>query len=90
MTTIANFTYALQQFEVDCGRFPTTAEGLSALSVRPAGIPETRWHPYLESIPKDPWGHDFVYRCPGQHNTNGFDICSSGPDRLSKAPLRNW
>jgi general secretion pathway protein G len=31
------------------------------------------------SIPKDPWGNDYVYRAPG---TNGadYDLLSAGPD----------
>jgi general secretion pathway protein G len=94
--TIAAFTTALEQFEVDCGRFPSTAEGLNALITRPAGISETRWRPYLKNIYKDSWGRDFVYRCPGQHNTNGFDIFSYGRDGLSKSggddddDIANW
>ena len=96
MTAIANFTYALEEFEVDCGRFPSTAEGLNALTVRPADIPEAKWHPYLKGVPKDPWGHSFVYRCPGLHNTNRFDIYSLGPNGESKSggedadDIANW
>jgi general secretion pathway protein G len=28
----------------------------------------------------DPWGNPYVYRCPGQHNTSGYDLYSFGPD----------
>jgi len=96
MAQIANFKFAIEQFEADCGRFPSTAEGLNALVMRPADIPEVRWHQYLERIPKDAWGRDFVYRCPGSHNTNGFDLFSYGRDGPSKAGgesgihLKNW
>ena len=97
MVIIANFTYALKQFEVDCDRFPSTAEGLNALLTRPAGIPAKSWHgPYLDKVWKDAWGHDFVYCCPGKHNTNGFDIYSYGPDGVSKSggedydDIANW
>ena len=25
--------------------------------------------PYLQPmIPKDPWGNDYIYECPGRHN----------------------
>ena len=77
---------ALGAFEVDCGRYPSTDESLSALVTRPTDIPESQWHgPYLASIPRDQWGHDFVYRCPGIHNTNRYDLYSCGPDGVSKS-----
>lgn len=83
---IATFGTALESFKVDCGRLPSTAEGFAALIKRPADIAEKDWHgPYLETIPKDLWGHDFIYRCPGTHNTNGFDIYSCGPEGVSKS-----
>ena len=72
---IASFKTALDCFEMDCDRLPSTAEGFAPLFARPADVPEKHWHgPYLESIPKDPWGQDYVYRYPGLHNTNGFDV----------------
>jgi general secretion pathway protein G len=84
-TQIAAFKTALDAFEVDCDRLPSTTEGFNALIVRPNDIPEATWHgPYLDSIPKDPWGHEYIYRCPGLHNTNGFDIYSCGPDGKSE------
>jgi general secretion pathway protein G len=84
-TQIASFKVALDLFQTDCGRFPSTAEGLAALTIRPAAIAEAKWHgAYLEAIPKDAWGHDYVYRYPGVHNINGFDLYSLGPDGFSK------
>ena len=83
---VATFTSALGSFELDCGRLPTTAEGLTGLITRPPDIPDTRWHgPYTEAIPKDAWGHALVSRCPGLHNTNGFDIYSCGRDGVSES-----
>ncbi len=35
---------------------------------------------YLPKPPKDPWGEDFIYLCPGQ-GPDGFDLASKGPDR---------
>jgi len=84
---IASFKTALDALHEDCGRFPTTEEGLSALCIRPAAISEAKWRgPYLDApVPLDPWGHAYAYRCPGAHNTNGFDLFSSGPDGISKS-----
>ena len=87
----------LDYFEIDCGRYPSTAENLSALLIRPTDIPERQWHgPYLASMPKDQWGHDYVYRCPGIHNTSQYDLYSCGPDGVSKSggddpdDIPNW
>ena len=89
---------ALDNFKTDCDRFPSTAEGLAALNTRPADIAETKWRgPYLRAaVPKDHWGHDYVYLCPGIRHTNGFDLYSCGPDGVSKTrgddadDIANW
>src|SRR4029078_8051586 len=54
-TDISTLDGALQQFQVDCGRYPTTEEGLSALIAAPANV--QNWHgPYIKGgIPNDPW-----------------------------------
>jgi len=84
LTEISNISTALSAFEIDNGRFPRTDEGLAALVQNP-GLPEPKdspsgqgWKPLLDKVPVDPWGHPYVYRCPG---TNGkdFDLFSCGP-----------
>ena len=59
----------------------------------------TNWHgPYLDQpfAPEDPWGHPYVYRFPGLHSTNGYDLYSIGPDGISKTggndldDISNW
>ncbi len=79
-TDLANIEVALDAFEVDCGRNPTTEEGLKALLEQPSSA--IGWQgPYLKrGVPKDPWGNTYMYRCPGQHNTTGVDLYSYGPD----------
>lgn len=79
-TDVASIATALRIFEVDCSRYPTTEEGLGALLSQPANV--SGWKsPYLErGLPKDPWGKAYVYRCPGEHNLNGYDLYSYGPD----------
>jgi len=77
---IANLEVALDAFEVDCGRHPTTQEGLDALIDPPADT--TDWMgPYIKrGTPKDPWGTPYIYQYPGRHNTRGYDLHSTGPD----------
>ena len=79
-TDIASLEVALDVFEVDTGRFPATEEGLGALLEQPTGV--TAWHgPYIKrGVPKDPWGNLYIYKYPGDHNANGYDLHSCGPD----------
>jgi general secretion pathway protein G len=79
-TDIALVETALDMFEVDSGRYPTAAEGLGALVKAPAGL--RNWKgPYVKrAVPADPWDREYVYRFPGKHNSNGYDLFSFGPD----------
>ena len=79
-TDISNVELALDAFEVDCGRFPSTEEGLRALLEQPSST--IGWQgPYLKrGMPKDPWGNLYLYRYPGQHNVSSYDLYSFGPD----------
>jgi general secretion pathway protein G len=76
---IHNFQTALGAYKLDTGTFPTTEQGLQALRVKPDGI--NQWAgPYMtQDIPKDAWGHDFVYKYPGEHGDEP-DITSYGAD----------
>ena len=40
----------------------------------------------------DPWGADFQYESPGQHNPHTFDLWSLGPDGKGDTAddIRNW
>lgn len=69
---------ALDQYRIDVGRYPSTAQGLSALVARPGDEP--RWAgPYLaKAVPPDPWGRSYLYRAPGQHGD--YDLWSQGRD----------
>ena len=91
--------FVLQMFKDDCGRYPTTTEGLKILITPPANGSLTNWRgPYIDlpEAPKDSWGHEYIYRFPGVHNTNGYDLYSKGPDGVSKSDghdaddIGNW
>jgi general secretion pathway protein G len=74
---------ALKLYRLDNGNYPTTEQGLKALVEPPTvGALAKNWREggYLEKgkVPKDPWGNDFLYLCPG---TKGdFDLLSLGAD----------
>jgi general secretion pathway protein G len=72
------FGTALDTFRLDVGRYPSTEEGLRALSQKPGAL--ERWDgPYLKKdLPEDPWGKAYVYRSPGEHGP--YDILSYGAD----------
>ena len=36
----------------------------------------------MERLPKDPWGRDYVYVCPGKHNPTGYDLYTKGKDGI--------
>jgi general secretion pathway protein G len=76
---IQSFGSALDLFNLDTGRYPTSGEGLTALVQSPGTIPS--WNgPYLKGgeVPNDPWGKAYVYRSPGEHGP--YDIMSYGSD----------
>jgi general secretion pathway protein G len=73
---------ALKMYRLDNGAYPTTEQGLAALTDRPTTAPvPTNWHDegYLPRPAKDPWGRDYVYRSPGRTG-GGFDLMSYGKD----------
>lgn len=78
-TQISSFKTALDQYEVDMGSYPKGKDGLKELVTGPRNA-KTWKGPYIEAIPKDPWGNDYIYECPGKHNTSSFDIMSMGED----------
>jgi general secretion pathway protein G len=91
---IHNFETALGAFKLDTGTFPTSEQGLAALRLRPEAM--AQWAgPYIQQeIPKDPWGHDYVYKYPGEHGDEPDILCygadgQPGGDGLN-ADLVSW
>lgn len=87
----ANIALALDLFELDIGRYPTTKEGLAALR-QYSGEDKDRWKgPYLKKMPRDPWGRNYVYKSPGSHN-NDYDLYSLGPNGVEgdEDDVKNW
>jgi len=78
---IGTISQALKLYRLDIGRYPTSEQGLNALVVKPSADPiPQNWKAggYLDSLPKDPWGHPYQYANPG---TKGeIDIYSYGAD----------
>jgi general secretion pathway protein G len=90
-TQISSFSTALDAFEVDNGYYPKGRNGLTDLVQPPRDA--KNWHgPYLKEIPKDPWGNDYVYECPGRHNAGSYDLMSMGFDGRAGGDddVTNW
>ena len=47
---------------------------------------------YINKEPKDPWGEDLTFKCPGEKDTQGADITSKGPDRKdgTEDDIQSW
>ena len=91
-TEISGMDAAMDTFEIDNGRYPTNEEGIAALTNMPPGL-EGNWKgPYLKKeVTADQWGTPYVYKYPGQHHANGFDLSSLGPDRREgNDDITNW
>ena len=89
-TQIATFKTALDAYEVDNGNYPRGKSGLMDLIQQPRDAQNWRG-PYLQSdtIPKDPWGNEYIYECPGRHNPSSYDLSSQGPPGDNEA-IANW
>ena len=88
---IKAFDQALELYELNTGHFPQGREGLQELVNRPANSPN--WNgPYLDHIPKDPWGNDYVYVYPGRHRPASYDLMSHGEEGLAGTGdgINNW
>lgn len=71
---------ALKFYRLDNYRYPTQGQGIDALINAP-GDAEDRWNgPYLESMPTDPWGQNYLYRYPSV-NGKDFDVYTLGADK---------
>jgi general secretion pathway protein G len=94
---IKNLETALDMYAADNGAPPTTEQGLEALVEPPSVPPEAKnWNgPYLKKgIPNDPWGGEYIYVSPGEHNVD-YDIVSYARDGReggegTDADINNW
>jgi general secretion pathway protein G len=88
---IQGITSQLRLYESINGFLPTTEQGLQALVTQPSTEPKpTRWYQLFKRVPKDPYGSNYIYLCPGRKNPNGFDLYSAGPDRKADTADDNW
>ena len=70
---------SLKLYRLDNGRYPSNEQGLQALVTKPQAAPvPSNWRPYLDKLPRDPWGNPYQYLNPGVHGE--IDVFSFGAD----------
>ncbi len=80
-----NIEQALKLYRLQHGSYPSSSDGLKAL------VSGTKH--YMDALPKDAWGGDFIYLAPGVHGD--VDILSYGADGKPggvgfDADIGNW
>jgi general secretion pathway protein G len=65
-TDVNNLMQALKLYRLDNQRYPTAEQGLQSLVAKPTTGPiPPNWKPYLDKLPRDPWGSPYQYVNPG-------------------------
>lgn len=93
---IASLMQALKLYRLDNRRYPSTEQGLNALTQKPTQTPvPENWKTggYIERLPLDPWGKPYQYLNPGLHGE--IDVFSFGADGVAggegaDADLGSW
>ncbi len=71
---------ALDTYKLDIGQYPSTAQGLGALTAAPPEVAEYWNGPYLrDELPADPWRAPYQYQFPA-NTPQGFALYSLGAD----------
>lgn len=87
---------ALNVYRLDNHHYPSTEQGLQALVTAPGGeppAPNYKEGGYIQSLPRDPWGQNYLYLNPGVHAA--IDVYSLGADGApggsgANADVGNW
>lgn len=96
MVQIKNLQSSIDLYKLDSGSYPTTDQGLQALVEKPAiGEIPKKWKEggYIDKIPKDAWGNNYVFISPGVHGE--YDLYSYGADgeeggEGKNADIQSW
>ena len=77
---IAQINGGLELYRLQMSTYPTTTQGLAALTNAPAGADASRYQRggYIKRLPEDPWGRAYLYASPGQHGE--ADVWTLGAD----------
>ena len=86
---------SLELYKLDNFVYPSTEQGLGALTTKPSGETAKNWRDggYIKKLNKDPWGNPYQYQYPGSNGE--FDVFSLGSDAAvggegEAADIGNW
>jgi general secretion pathway protein G len=87
---ISEIKTALDRYYLDVGSYPRVEQGLQALVSAPntGNVSQGGGDyqgPYLEKLPPDPWGNQYVYQSDG----NGYVLKSYGADGVEGGTGKN-
>jgi general secretion pathway protein G len=79
--SLKSLHFAVNQFKMDTGQYPTEEEGLTVLIAPPPDVENYQPGGYLETtdIPQDGWGREFFYQL-WPESGKPFAIISYGAD----------
>jgi general secretion pathway protein G len=79
-TTVGEISGAVQQYMMENN------------SECPKGMDDLVAKKNLKKVIKDPWGKEFLIKCPGSNDTDGADVSSSGPDKAEGTgdDIKSW
>ncbi len=94
---IATTSESLEMYRFNEFTYPSTSQGLDALIFPHSELKNPLLYPeggYLDAMPKDPWGRDYIYEYPGRRSAK-FDLYTLGADGLEggsgkDADVGNW
>lgn len=78
-TALATTSNALDMYRSDNGHYPTTQQGLNALTTPPQGAKNFPEGGYIKGVPKDGWDNELQYVAPGTEGRK-YDLFSLGAD----------
>ena len=77
---ISNLATAVQLYNMNEGKYPGSLSALMEGN-----------DPYMQTVPKDPWGHDYQYTLGSSRKGLRFEITSYGEDgNASGDDIGNW
>lgn len=94
---ISQITKALELYKFNELSYPTTDQGLEALINLPTDLKRPFLYPldgYINSLPVDPWGKEYLYLQPGKKSKK-YDLYTLGADGIEggvgeNGDIGNW
>lgn len=94
---VAQTGKALELYKFNEMTYPSTSQGLDALVMPHSDLKRPFMYPedgYLNSIPTDPWGREYIYEYPPQKSKD-YDLYTLGADGVvggtgENSDIGNW